>query len=78
MKYCKEHKRYKGKLRPKCDCVKCWQLFLEKTAGYYDVCEKIDNIKHKYDDCSTFIESYSDDIIIILKMLEEKKEEMEK
>ena len=39
---CNKHKRYKAKLRPRCDCVDCWQMFLEETATYNDVCKEID------------------------------------
>lgn len=39
---CKKHKRYKAILKPRCDCVDCWRIFLSKTATYNDVCKEID------------------------------------
>jgi len=38
---CNKHKRYKAKLRPRCDCIECWEIFLEDTATYNDICKEL-------------------------------------
>ena len=39
---CRQHRRYKAKLRPRIDCVDCWRIYLSQTATYNDVCQEID------------------------------------
>lgn len=41
---CKIHKRYKGKLRPRCSCLDCWIMYIE---SHPDLGTIEDGIEHQ-------------------------------
>lgn len=74
---CLQHKRYKGILRPRTDCVECWQIFLSKSADYNVVCKEIESRKPVGE---TFIAEFDpgpNEARLIRHMLYNKKKEME-
>ena len=75
---CKAHKRYKAKLRPRCDCVECWQMFLENTADYNDVCLSLDIRDPQEGTYARAFDGGTNEEILIRHMLFDKKRELEK
>ncbi len=50
---CKKHPRYKGRSRPRTDCIDCWKIYVERPmAEYIDarVAPLLSTLKAKYDD----------------------------
>lgn len=70
---CKMHKRYKGVLRPRCSCVDCWGIFLDR-ADYQTICQEID--RRSPEPCGTYVEQNPcSDEGMVLSILENKKKE---
>ena len=67
-----KHKRYKAKLPPRCECVECWRMYVEKSGDYQIICREIER---RLGDSS--IERGLDDETLILHILEDKKKEIE-
>lgn len=44
MDYCKWHKQYKGKRKPRCNCTTCWKIFINKNPDYEFKSEEIKRI----------------------------------
>ena len=73
---CKKHKRYEAKLRPRCNCVGCWSMFLNKTANYNDVCKEIER-REGPKTGSIILDCGSIEEFMIDSMLRDKKKELE-
>lgn len=76
---CLKHKRYKAKLKPRCDCVECWRMFLDKTDNYQVVCQEMDS-RGMNDISGTVIAEFDpgpNDVRLIMEMLVSKKKEFE-
>lgn len=71
---CRFHKRYKAKLKPRCDCVECWRMFLEKTDNYQIICQEIE---YREINGRTIVQETCTDKILIQQMLMDKKREIE-
>lgn len=69
---CLKHKRYKAKLPPRCDCVECWRMFVEKSADYQIICREIERRSGEMS-----IERGIDDETLIFELLMNKKKEIE-
>jgi hypothetical protein len=47
---CKAHPRYKGFLKPKCDCVDCWCIWLGRNGSIDVALEEIEKRSHSIED----------------------------
>lgn len=70
---CKQHKRYKAKLRPRIDCVGCWEVYLSQTATYHDICTELKLREPK--EGGTYAKDFEPEPI--MDMLREAKKELE-
>ena len=70
---CKQHRRYKAKLRPRIDCVDCWKIYLSQTATYDDIRQEIDRRLPKYEPGASYAIGFGPEPIIDL-LIEAKKE----
>ncbi len=72
---CKKHKRYKGKLRPRCSCLDCWMIYIENNLNL-EVVES--GIQHQEDFHGGWsIEHEDTDDIVVTNYLRDKKRELE-
>lgn len=76
MNKCIKHKRYKAILKPRCDCVECWRMFLDKSADYQTICCEIERRKLQGTVVAEFDPGTNEERLIN-NMLIEKKKEME-
>jgi len=77
---CNIHKRYKAKLKPRSQCIQCWNIFLESEhANYSSICQEIDRRTLKNIPGVSYVDTSWDfpDENTVMQMLKDKKKEME-
>lgn len=72
---CKKHKRYKAKLRPRCNCLDCWKMYIESHLNLDVLNDAIDYQENMYGGSS--FEYGSNDDNIVINYLREKKKELD-
>lgn len=51
---CKKHSKYKAKMRPRVDCLPCWEMYLEKMLELEDyILSKIKELKDEAEEEAT-------------------------
>lgn len=70
---CKTHKRYKGMLRPKCSCLDCWTMYIERHMDV-DIIE--DSLEHlrKFHGCWSIEYGDENDTMVFHYLLDKKRE----
>jgi hypothetical protein len=55
---CKAHPRYKGILKPRCTCLQCWHIYLDKNPSLEIVREELERIESVPQGCSVVADFY--------------------
>ena len=69
---CKKHKRYKGKLRPRCSCLECWMMYIELNLSLEIIENALDHQREFHGGYSFEYED-TDDMVVINYLLDKKR-----